>query len=186
MSATGNRGSLVHRRSTAAAASIVLAVASIVGCATGGEPARDEEELRGPVDGQLPPEPRIPTVCAGATLDAPHAVRSTGDVRTDGLPIYDPAALDTAAIQAAIEACAASLAPGQKGAVRLRVNASDPARVAFIAGPLFLRAGVTLWIDSGATLFAAQDPRLYDARGPGTCGTDANNNSNGCLSLINV
>src|ERR1041385_2931632 len=157
-----------------------------VGCAPGGEPALDEAEIGSVGDGQLPPEPTIPTVCAGATLDAPHAVRATGDARTDGLPIYDPAALDTAVIQASIEACAASLAPGQKGAVRLRVNASDPTRVAFIAGPLFLRAGGPLWVDSGATLFAAQDPRLYDARGPGTCGTDANNNSNGCLSLINV
>ena len=186
MSATGNRGRLVRRSSLIAAASIALGMATIIGCTPGGEPAFDEADLRGPVDGQLPPEPRIPTVCAGATLDAPHAVRATGDVRTDGLPIYDPAALDTAAIQAAIEACAGSLAPGQKGAVRLRVNASDPTRVAFIAGPLFLRAGVTLWIDSGATLFAAQDPRLYDARGAGSCGTDAQNNSNGCLSLINV
>ncbi len=55
-----------------------------------------------------------------------------------------------------------------------------------MSGPLFLRAGVTLWIDSGVTLFAAQDPRLYDARGPGTCGTDANDTSSGCISLINV
>jgi polygalacturonase/uncharacterized protein YjdB len=139
-----------------------------------------------PVDNTLPPEPVVPTVCPGATLDAPHAVRATGDARSDGLPIYDPAALDTAAIQAAIDACGASLTAGGKGAVRLQVSAAHPSQVAFVSGPLFLRAGVTLWIDLGVTLFAAQDPRLYDARGLGSCGTDANNTSSGCLSLINV
>jgi polygalacturonase len=139
------------------------------------------------VDPNLPPEPVIPPACAGATLDAPHAVRSTGDARTDGLPIYDLAAIDTAAIQAAIDACGASLAAGQKGSVRLRVNPADPSKVAFVSGPLTLLAGVTLWIDSGVTLFAAQNPRLYDVTaGTATCGTDANNNSGGCLSLINL
>src|SRR5215470_17711150 len=171
-----------------AVAPAVALAAAIAGCAA---PHSDETtstaaEIGQPADGALPPEPTIPPVCAGATLDATHAVRATGDIRTDGLPIYDPAALDTAAIQAAIDACGASLAAGAKGAVRLQVSAAHPNQVAFVSGPLFLRAGVTLWIDSGATLFAAQDPRLYDARGPGTCGTDANNNSNGCLSLINV
>ena len=66
-----------------------------------------------PVDNNLPPEPMIPAVCPGATLDALHAVRATGDAKTDGLPIYSPAALDTAAIQAAIDACGASLTAGQ-------------------------------------------------------------------------
>jgi polygalacturonase len=138
-----------------------------------------------PADIPLPPEPVIPTVCPGATLDATHAVFAAGDPRA-GLPIYDPAALDTAAIQAAIDACGASLAAGQKGSVKLQVSPAYPNQVAFVSGPLFLRAGVTLWIDRGVTLFAAQDPRLYDAKGPGTCGTDANNTSSGCLSLINV
>ncbi|HEY0483119.1 MAG TPA: glycosyl hydrolase family 28 protein [Kofleriaceae bacterium] len=144
------------------------------------------DDVLHPVDRNLPPEPTIPAACAGATLDATHAVRATGDARTDGLPIYDPAVLDTAAIQASIEACGASLAAGQRGSVRLRVNAADRTRVAFVSGPLFLRAGVTLWIDRGVTLFAAQDPRLYDAKGSGSCGTDANNTSSGCLSLINA
>jgi polygalacturonase/uncharacterized protein YjdB len=133
----------------------------------------------------LPPEPTIPTVCPGATLDATHAVFATGDPRA-GLPIYDPVALDTAAIQAAIDACGASLVAGQKGSVKLQVSQAYPGQVAFVSGPLFLRAGVTLWIDGGVTLFAAQDPRLYDAKGVGSCGTDAGNTSSGCLSLINV
>jgi polygalacturonase len=144
-----------------------------------------EAPITQPVDLRLPPEPTIPAVCAGATLDAPHAVHATGDIRTDGLPIYDPSALDTAAIQSAIDACGASLGAGQKGSVQLRVDPSDPTKVAFVSGPVFLRAGVTLWIDGGVTLFAAQDPRLYD-RSPGSCGTDVNNTSSGCLSLINV
>src|SRR5262245_7790748 len=171
------------------AALLGLGLLTIIGCITGCSGETEvalEAPVTQPFDPALPPEPTIPAACAGATLDAPHAVRATGDVRTDGLPIYDPAALDTAVIQAAIEACGASLAAGQKGSVRLRVNSSDPARAALVSRPPFLRAGVTLWIDAGVTLFAAQDPRLYDARGPGTCGTDANNTSSGCLSLINV
>jgi len=188
------------------AVSVGLSVGTLIGCSAdkpaeidGGLPSDAALPLDGaspdaspdagvpdPVDHNLPPEPVIPAACAGATLDAPHAVRATGDARSDGLPIYDPAALDTAAIQASIDACGASLAAGQKGSVRLRVNAADPAKVAFVSGPLFLRARVTLWIDAGATLFAAQDPRLYDAQGAGSCGTDANNTSSGCISLINV
>src|SRR5215510_12017512 len=101
------------------AALLGLSLLTITGCAADSE---SESALSPPVtqalDPLLPPEPTIPAPCDGATLDAPHAVRATGDVRTDGLPIYDPSALDTAAIQAAIEACAGSLAPGQKGAVR--------------------------------------------------------------------
>jgi polygalacturonase len=137
-----------------------------------------------PVDPNLPPEPTIPTVCAGATLNA------TRTVMANGLPVYDhfnPGGLDTSAIQAAIDACSTSLTSGQLGSVKLQVNSANPAQVGFVSGPLFLKAGVTLWIDSGVTLFAAQSPRLYDiAAGTPTCGTDANNNSNGCKSLINV
>jgi len=165
-----------------------LGVLTVVGC--GSQPAEETDEGLAPLevtfDPHLPSAPTIPAVCPGATLEAGHALRATGDPRTDGLPIYDLAALDTTTIQARIDACGASLAAGQKGSVRLKVNASDPGRVAFVSGPLFLRAGVTLWIDRGVTLFAAQDPRLYDGRGPGTCGTDANNTSSGCISLINA
>jgi pectate lyase len=175
---------------------VMLGLLTVVGCSSdkpgltdAGGPHGDASIDAGvvnPVDPNLPPEPVIPPPCAGATLDAPHAVRATGDVKTDGLPIYDLSAIDTTAIQASIDACGASLAAGQKGSVRLQVNAADPTKVAFVSGPLFLRTGVTLWIDRGVTLFAAQDPRLYDFKGPGTCGTDANNTSSGCLSLINV
>lgn len=136
-------------------------------------------------DRNLPPEPVIPSVCPDGTIYATHAVRASGDPKTDGLPIYDPAVLDTAAIQARIDACAAGLTAGAKGSVRLRVDSRDRSRVAFVSGPLYLRAGVTLWIDKGVTLFAAQDPRLYD-KNPGSCGTDANDTSSGCNSLINA
>jgi pectate lyase len=171
-------------------------IVSIVGCSSDKPAVPDAGQQQPPpdapdagmpitVDPNLPPEPTIPTECAGATLDAPHAVHTVGGA--DGLPIYDPAALDTATIQASIDACGHSLTAGQRGSVRLRVNASDPTKVAFVSGPLSLRAGVTLWIDRGATLFAAQNPRLYDVDPANpTCGTDANNNSSGCLSLINV
>src|ERR1043165_2213027 len=107
------------------AAPLILGLLTMVGCAGDGELAV-EESVTQPVDPGLPPEPTIPAACAGATLDAPHAVRATGDVRTDGLPIYDPAVLDTAAIQARIDACGASLPAGHKGSVRLQVSAQYP------------------------------------------------------------
>jgi polygalacturonase/pectin methylesterase-like acyl-CoA thioesterase/uncharacterized protein YjdB len=198
MSSTKSRRSLARKR---CAAPLALGIFTMFGCAPGDDSAFDPSDQvdQAQVDqaelehrdchhdeDDLPAAPMIPPVCGSATLEATHAVRSTGDIRTDGLPIYDPAVLDTTAIQAAIDACGASLAAGTKGAVRLRVSRADRKKVSFVSGPLFLRAGVTLWIDRGVTLFAAQDPRLYDARGVGTCGTDANNNSSGCLSLINV
>ena len=68
---------------------------------------------------------------------------------------------DTARIQSAIDRCA----PGQ--AVRLSPNNE---KKSFLAGPLSLRSGVSLLIDSGATLYASSNPKLYDL-GAGACGT---------------
>ena len=64
----------------------------------------------------------------------------------------DEAHRDTQRIQAAIDKCA-------KGrAVILR---ADGGKRAFLSGPLVLRAGVTLVIDSTVTLFASRNPRDY-------------------------
>ena len=135
-------------------------------------------------DASLPAEPVIPAPCAGASLEAAFAVDGT-----TGLPLFTAGSdtADTARLQAAIDACAASLAAGAQGSVRLQPSTTTPGEVAFVAGPLILRAGVTLWVDQGATLFASRNPRDYDTNaGTATCGTDALNSSSGCKAFITV
>jgi polygalacturonase len=92
---------------------------------------------------------------------------------------------DTARIQAALTACASG---GNKVVRLVRAPAGGGAaagpggRNAFLSGPLNLPSGVTLWIDSGVTLFAARDPRRYD-KTPGSCGV-ITSSDNGCNALI--
>ncbi len=69
---------------------------------------------------------------------------------------------NTKDIQQAIDKCPS----GQ--AVKLAKGASGEA--GFLSGPLKLKSGVALWIDSGVTLFASRNPADYD-NGPGICGT---------------
>lgn len=83
-------------------------------------------------------EPTIPAACA--------TIVATKTLTTLGVPA-DESTLDTAVIQAAIDGCTA----GQS--VRL---VTDGNNVAFLSGALFLRAGVTLWIDAGVTLFGSR------------------------------
>ena len=108
-------------------------------------------------------EPVIPPACA--------TVLAT-KTATDG-KLTDEAALDTNAIQAAIAACPA----GQ--AVKLAVDGS---KNALLSGPLTLKSGVTLWVDTGVTLFASRNPRDFDAKA-GACSTGTGGASN-CLPLI--
>jgi hypothetical protein len=110
------------------------------------------------------PEPTIPAACA--TLLATKTLVS-------GSPSDET--LDSAAIQAAITACPA----GQ--AVRL---AADGDKTAFVSGPLALKSGVSLWLDTGTTLFASHDPRDFDSS-PGKCAGNNTGNSS-CKALINV
>ncbi len=86
----------------------------------------------------------------------------------------DEAQPDTRRIQEALDHCA----PGH--AVELR---ADGPRAAFLSGPLDLRAGVTLRIGTGVTLFASRNPRDYDVS-PGRCGT-VDQSGRGCRALIN-
>jgi polygalacturonase len=109
-------------------------------------------------------EPTIPAACS--------TVNATKSVTTGTLT--DEAALDTAAIQSAIDACPA----GQS--VKLAASAS---KNAFLSGPLTLKAGVTLWIDEGVTLFASRNPRDFDPK-PGQCAQSGGGGS--CRPLINV
>jgi polygalacturonase len=111
-------------------------------------------------------EPVIPAACA--TLLAPKTAPSGGT-------LTDEAALDTKTIQAAIDACPV----GQ--AVKL---ATDGDKNAFLSGALFLRNGVTLWIDKGVTLFASRNPRDFDATA-NMCGLGTGGASN-CYALLNA
>jgi polygalacturonase len=109
-------------------------------------------------DTTLPAEPTIPPACT--TLQATQAATAGKIVPSEG-------SLDTSRIQAALNAC------GSGRSVRLTASGADNA---FVSGPLSLPSGVTLWVDTGATLFASRNPSLY---GSG-CGT-----SNGtCAALI--
>ncbi|GLU32301.1 glycoside hydrolase family 28 protein [Trinickia caryophylli] len=82
---------------------------------------------------------------------------------------------DTSDIQSAIANCPS----GQ--AVKLVAGASGA--TGFLTGPLQLKSGVTLWIDSGVTLFASRNPKDYDT-GAGTCGTATKTNDKSCKPLI--
>ena len=114
-------------------------------------------------------EPVIPPVCA--TLDAQLA--AIGHT----LAPANESKLDTARIQQAIDHCA-------KGhGVLLRVHGPDNA---FLSGPLELRAGITLIVGRGVTLFASRDPSLY-AVAPGSCGIVWHGaGPRGCRPLISV
>jgi polygalacturonase len=109
-------------------------------------------------DTTLPAEPTIPPACI--TIQATQAATSGKTVPSEG-------PLDTTRIQTALNAC------GSGHSVRLSTNGADNA---FVSGPLNLPSGVTLWVDTGATLYASRTPSLY---GSG-CGT-----SNGtCAALV--
>ena len=90
------------------------------------------------------------------------------------LSVIDETQPDTRRIQQALDTCA----PGRA----VELNADGP-RSAFLSGPLDLRAGVTLHIGAGVTLFGSRDPRDYDVS-PGRCGT-IDQSGHGCRALIN-
>jgi polygalacturonase len=85
----------------------------------------------------------------------------------------DESKADTRRIQEALDHCPA----GQ--AVELKAHGSAHA---FLAGPLQLRAGVTLRVDADTILFASRNPRDYDIS-PGSCGV-VNQSGRGCQPLI--
>jgi polygalacturonase len=114
----------------------------------------------------LGPEPTLPPACT--TLVATRTL-------TNGKPT-DESTPDTKLIQDAINACP----PGQS--VKL---AADGDNAAFVSGPLFMIAGVSLWIDVGVTLFATRSTRDFDAGRAGLCGS-ANISNSACYALINV
>ncbi len=113
-------------------------------------------------------EPTFPQSCT--TLAA--ALVPVGD---STLAESDEGRLDTDRIQRAIDGC---------GAGKAVVLRADGERRAFVSGPLKLRAGVTLRVDTGATLYASRDPRVFDVT-PGACGVLAPS-GRGCRPLVSV
>jgi polygalacturonase len=114
-------------------------------------------------------EPHIPSACV--------VLRAHLTAQGDTLAAADESRLDTAAIQHALDHCASG------HAVELK---ADGARDAFLSGPLELRAGVTLLIDKGVTLFASRNPRDYDLVAdalPGKCGT-ITQTTHGCKPML--
>ncbi len=113
-------------------------------------------------------EPKMPHACA--TVRA--MLVPVGDTTlADG----DEGKLDTDRIQKAIDGCASG------GGVVLQ---ADGNRRAFVSGPLTLRTGVTLVVDTNAILFGSRDPRVYETS-PGSCGVLGPNNK-GCRPLVTV
>jgi polygalacturonase len=110
-------------------------------------------------------EPHIPSACITlqATIAAPHGIIADSDERK----------LDTARIQHAIDNCASGTA------VVLRAHGRNNV---FLAGPIVLRAGITLVVDANTALVASRDPRVYDLT-PGSCGI-VSEKGHGCKSLI--
>ena len=112
-------------------------------------------------------EPVIPPGCA--VLEAKLSASE------HGLAAADEEKLDTARIQKALDGC------GKGHAVVLH---ADGAGNAFLSGPLELRAGVTLVVDKGVTLFASRDAAVFETS-PGSCGIVAQKRG-GCRPLISV
>jgi polygalacturonase len=112
-------------------------------------------------------EPALPRVCATVAANLSSAAGRT-------LAEAEETRLDTERIQHAIDGCA-------KGeAVELR---TEGAHDAFLSGALDLRAGVTLLVGRGATLFASRNPRDFE-RSSGSCGI-IDQSGRGCRALIN-
>lgn len=111
-------------------------------------------------------EPVVPAACQVLTA-------SLVPVADTSLAESDERRLDTERIQRAIDGCASGKA------VVLR---PDGARRAFLSGPLTLKAGVTLVVDSNTILFGSRDPRVYDVT-PNACGILAQS-GRGCYALI--
>jgi polygalacturonase len=146
---------------------------------TGGAPSTSDASAL--IDGAAEAEASAPFVMTCDDIGqepviAPACVTvlATKTTTVDGKP-GDESTLDTQAIQDAIDACP----PGQS--VKL---AADGDNNAFLSGPLSMKAGVTLWIDAGTTLFASRNPRDFD-RTPGQCGLAGAGNG-ACSALFTV
>ncbi len=111
-------------------------------------------------------EPKFPVACATLSAELTPVADTT-------LAEVDERKLDTKRIQAALDRC-------EKGK-GLVLKASGVKR-AFVIGPITLKAGVTLIVDTNTIVFASRDPRQYDLE-PGRCGT-VDEKGHACRALI--
>ena len=148
-------------------------------------------ELLSTLERRLPLEPHLPlraVVCATLSADltsSAFASPSTTDPDVDSIAAVTVSPTnsnpDTVRIQVALNACHAG------GVVKLAVAGLNNA---FLTGPLTLPSGVTLWVDSGVTLYGSRYPADYTAAGlvaGDECG-NASKTTTGkaCRSLITV
>ena len=117
-------------------------------------------------------EPVMPPSCA--RLDARLQAVKDGTYNT--LSAADEGKLDTERIQRAIDSC------GKGKAVVLQAHGVDDA---FLSGAIELRAGVTLVVDRGVTLFETLDPKVLELTS-GSCGVVNMAPGRGCKPLITV
>lgn len=122
----------------------------------------------------LPVEPKLPTNSVCASLSA-TLTQSGGKLPDSVDSSPSKSQPDTERIQKAIDAC------GIGKAVRLVANGNANA---FLSGPLVLKSDVTLWVDTGVTLFASRSPVDFD-NGGGNCGNAAGDGKS-CYALIRL
>jgi polygalacturonase len=99
---------------------------------------------------------------------APRFPEACTVLRSNGLSENRP---DTARIQSAIDSCSSGKAVVLRGGV-------------FLSGPLRLKSGVTLLVDTGAAIFGSRNARDYDVA-PESCGI-VGERGRGCKPLITV
>jgi len=112
-------------------------------------------------------EPKFPTACSTLTADLSPVADTT-------LADADERKLDTDRIQKAIDRCSFGRA--------VVLKANGPRR-AFLTGPLTLKRGVTLVVDTNAIVFASRDAREYDIDQSKRCGT-VDDRGHACKPLI--
>lgn len=145
----------------------------ITACAFAGLLAGAAHAADAPVQTQwgLVSEPALTThICATLTAALTSERGSLDAVDADGKTTHP----DQERLQTAIDHC-------HDGAVKLVAGAKG--EDAFLTSPIQLKSGVTLWIDTGVTLFASRDPKDYD-NGPGDCGTANRMSKKSCTALI--
>ena len=123
-------------------------------------------------------EPAIPEVCQTITARYSDASLDAADQAC----AKKASACDTERIQQAIDECTAKAINGKE---RLAVElAASTANNAVLVQPIQLKAGVTLLVEAGVTVYGSVNPRDYDTT-PGRCGTiDAR--GGGCYPLIRI
>ena len=142
-------------------------------------------DRRLPLEPRLPPQSGVCSIVKARLTSAAFASPSTTDPDIDSIAAVTANPVnsnpDTVRIQAALNSC------HRGGVVKL---APTGLYDAFLAGALSLPSGVTLWVDSGVTLYASRYPADYTAAGlvaGDECG-NASSTTTGkaCKSFITV